>query len=84
MISSFLASLFLGKYAPIDFSDGSGMNLLDIRKKDWDDACLNVSAFKRLITLSCDHFGQEENMFSSYRLIFIFFPVRFSRPSRKG
>ncbi|XP_033226806.1 xylulose kinase [Belonocnema kinseyi] len=42
LISSFLASLFLGDYAPIDWSDGSGMNLLDIRSKDWCDELLEV------------------------------------------
>ncbi|CBY20495.1 unnamed protein product [Oikopleura dioica] len=30
LISSFAVSLFLGDYAPIDFSDGSGMNFLNI------------------------------------------------------
>lgn len=30
LISSFAVSLFLGDYAPIDFSDGSGMNFLKI------------------------------------------------------
>ena len=42
-MSSFGASLFLCKYAGIDLSDGSGMNLLDIRKHDWDQHCLDVS-----------------------------------------
>ena len=32
LISSFVVSLFIGSYAPIDFSDGSGMNILDIKK----------------------------------------------------
>ncbi|KAH8247205.1 hypothetical protein KR038_000170 [Drosophila bunnanda] len=44
LVSSFLASLFLGAVAPIDFSDGSGMNLLDIREKNWSKACLNACA----------------------------------------
>ena len=44
LVSSFLASIFLGKVAPIDFSDGSGMNLLDINKKTWSQPCLNACA----------------------------------------
>jgi len=35
LVSSFVASLFLGDYAPIDWSDGSGMNLLNIETKEW-------------------------------------------------
>jgi len=31
-----MASIFIGKYAPIDTSDGSGMNLLDINTKKWN------------------------------------------------
>ncbi|XP_043674202.1 xylulose kinase isoform X1 [Vespula pensylvanica] len=44
LVSSFLASLFLGDFAPIDWSDGSGMNLLNIRTKDWDDVLLETCA----------------------------------------
>ncbi len=42
LISNFLASILLGDYAPIDFSDGSGMNLLDIRQHKWSKECLNI------------------------------------------
>ena len=43
LVSSFAASLFLGDYAPIDLSDGSGMNLLDITTRSWSSKCLDVS-----------------------------------------
>ena len=43
MISSLMASLFLGDYAPVDYGDGSMMGLLDIRTKHWNTKCLNVS-----------------------------------------
>lgn len=44
LVSSFLASIFLGKVAPIDHSDASGMNLFDIREKKWAESCLNSCA----------------------------------------
>ncbi|XP_065804917.1 xylulose kinase [Labrus bergylta] len=44
LVSSFAASLFLGDYAAIDFSDGSGMNLLDIRTRTWSKICLEATA----------------------------------------
>uniref|UniRef100_A0A8C9L7T4 Xylulose kinase n=1 Tax=Pavo cristatus TaxID=9049 RepID=A0A8C9L7T4_PAVCR len=44
LVSSFAASLFLGAYAPIDYSDGSGMNLLQIWEKVWSASCLDACA----------------------------------------
>lgn len=43
LISSFACSLFLGDYADVDYADASGMNLMDIKTKDWSDSCIKVS-----------------------------------------
>lgn len=44
LVSSFLASLFLGTVAPIDVSDVCGMNLWDISASSWSDRLLSLAA----------------------------------------
>lgn len=35
LVSSFVTSVLAGRLTPIDHGDGSGMNLLDIRRREW-------------------------------------------------
>ncbi|KAJ5557439.1 hypothetical protein N7494_001354 [Penicillium frequentans] len=51
LVSSFLASLFLGHVAPFDISDVCGMNLWNIKKGAYDD---------RLLQLCAGEFGVED------------------------
>lgn len=44
LVSSFATSILCGDYVNIDLSDGSGMNLLDIRTHKWHIPCLNACA----------------------------------------
>ena len=44
LVSSFLSSVLLGKNSPIDHSDGSGMNLMNIRTKQWESKILDATA----------------------------------------
>ncbi len=55
LVSSFMASLLAGKIVPIDFGDGAGMNLMDIRKKNWNHDAVKATApslVKKLPTLA--------------------------------
>lgn len=44
LVSSFLASVCAGREAPIDFGDGAGMNLLNLRTGGWDPDLLDATA----------------------------------------
>lgn len=44
LVSSFLASVFLGKVAPFDISDVCGMDLWDIRFGSWSEPLLSLAA----------------------------------------
>lgn len=73
LVSSFLASVLLGKIAPIDVSDVTGMNLFDIEKGSWDEKLLALTADgkvddlkKKLGSVSMDggkSFGSISNYF---------------------
>jgi xylulokinase len=44
LVSSYMAGLLAGTVAPIDHGDGAGMNLMDIRTKQWLPAALDATA----------------------------------------
>lgn len=44
LVSSFMASLLVGRSAPIDLADGAGMNLLNLEAGAWDSTMLEVTA----------------------------------------
>ncbi len=48
LVSSFMASVLAGQLAPIDPGDGAGMNLMDIRSKQWHPEALDATAPKLL------------------------------------
>ena len=44
LVSSFIASVLVGKEVPVDAGDGSGTNLMDIRKRQWNEAAMEATA----------------------------------------
>lgn len=46
LVSSYLASVLAGRHVAIDHADGSGMNLMDIRRRQWSSSALEATAPK--------------------------------------
>jgi xylulokinase len=44
LVSSFMASVLCGKSAPLDYGDGAGMNLLNLKTLQWDQAIAEATA----------------------------------------
>jgi len=44
LISSWLASLLIGRHGPVDHADASGMNLMDLRTRTWSATALSATA----------------------------------------
>ena len=44
LVSSFLASVLAGKIMPVDYGDGAGMNLLDLRTLRWNEEIAEFTA----------------------------------------
>jgi xylulokinase len=44
LVSSFMASVLAGKSLPIDFGDGAGMNLLNLKSLKWDEDLMKATA----------------------------------------
>jgi xylulokinase len=44
LVSSFMATLLVGRHAPLDPGDASGMNAMDLQTRDWWDEAVNAAA----------------------------------------
>lgn len=44
LVSSWMASVLVGMHAPVDHADGSGMNLMDVRTRQWSADAADATA----------------------------------------
>ena len=73
LVSSFMASLLCGANAPIDYGDGAGMNLLNLKTMQWDNEIVEFTApglLKKLppVVSSSTVAGQLHHYFTKYGL----------------
>jgi xylulokinase len=73
LVSSFMSSILCGADSPIDFGDGTGMNLLNIKFLDWDTSIVGATApelLKKLppVKASGTVAGRLSSYFSKYGL----------------
>lgn len=81
LVSSFLASVFLGKVAPIDISDVCGANLWDIKSGRWNEECLALAAGEEGVANLKSKLGHvPEDGGSSFGTISPYFVKRYGFP----
>ncbi|POM76001.1 Xylulose Kinase [Phytophthora palmivora] len=82
LVSSMLTSLLYGDYTPIDDSDGSGMNLLDVRERIWSPElvkatskyCSSANASEKLVAALG---SQVSRAYSSVGAIHLYFQKKY-------
>lgn len=82
LVSSFLASVFLGKVAPLDIGDVCGMNLWDIKSGSWNQELISLAAggSDGASTLSAKLGAVPEDGGGSFGTISPYFVLRYGFP----